>query len=99
MQVKFLFLPGKMKKFWLTLNLFSKSRKLVPMNLFEKVCRLPKMVLFVLAILFCIFVSSAYAQQPPLDSLLRKVRYQSEDTLKAKLYYDIGINYYSKDKS
>ena len=36
--------------------------------------------------------------QPPLDSLLRKVQYQNEDSLKAKLYYDIGVSYYYKDK-
>ena len=38
-----------------------------------------------------------YAQLP-LDSLLRKIQYQNEDTNKAKLYYDIGVSYFFKDK-
>jgi tetratricopeptide (TPR) repeat protein len=49
-------------------------------------------------LLFCTLAGSLRAQ-PPLDSLLHKIRYQNEDTLKAKLYYDIGISYYYKDKS
>ncbi len=49
-------------------------------------------------LLFCIFSHSLNAQ-PPLDSLLRKVRYQSEDTVKVKLYYDIGVSYFYKDRA
>lgn len=49
-------------------------------------------------LLFCVF-SNALKAQPPLDSLLRKVRYQNEDTVKAKLYYDIGVSYFYKDRA
>lgn len=49
-------------------------------------------------LLFCVFSHSLNAQ-PPLDSLLRKVRYQNEDTVKAKLYYDIGVSYFYKDRA
>lgn len=46
--------------------------------------------------LCCLIAGSSYAQ-PPLDSLLNKIRYQKEDTLKANLYYDIGIRYAQKN--
>lgn len=49
-------------------------------------------------LLFCIFSNSLNAQ-PPLDSLLRRVHYQTEDTVKAKLYYDIGLSYFYKDRA
>jgi len=47
---------------------------------------------------FCLVAHSSYAQ-PQLDSLLRKVHYQGEDSVKAKLYYDIGVSYFYKDKA
>jgi tetratricopeptide (TPR) repeat protein len=47
-------------------------------------------------VLCCLFTEVSYGQ-PPLDSLLTKVRYQKEDTLKANLYYDIGIRYAQKN--
>ncbi|WP_300665968.1 histidine kinase [Fluviicola sp.] len=67
------------------------------MNFFEKSGCLQKVCRSVVVALFCIFAGSSYAQ-PPLDSLLRKVRYQNDDTLKANLYYDIGIRYALKDR-
>jgi tetratricopeptide (TPR) repeat protein len=51
-----------------------------------------------IVLLFCTF-SNASNAQPPLDSLLRKVHYQGEDSIKAKLYYDIGISYFYRDKA
>lgn len=44
----------------------------------------------------CLFAGTSYGQ-PPLDSLLTKLRYQKEDTLKVNLYYDIGIRYAQKN--
>lgn len=68
------------------------------MNLFKKSDCLGKACRSIVVVLFCIFASSSYAQ-PPLDSLLRKVRYQNDDTLKANLYYDIGMRYALKDRN
>lgn len=51
-----------------------------------------------LVFLFCTFTHLLHAQ-PPLDSLLRAVQYQKDDTLKATLYYDIGMRYALRDKS
>ncbi|MNU65897.1 Sensor histidine kinase YpdA [compost metagenome] len=67
------------------------------MNFFEKSDCLQKACRSIVVVLFCIFASASYAQ-PPLDSLLRKIRYQDDDTLKANLYYDIGIRYALKDR-
>ncbi|WP_430405383.1 histidine kinase [Fluviicola sp.] len=55
-----------------------------------------KRILLFLLLLCCSHVTYT---QPPLDSLLRKIHYQNEDTLKAKLYYDIGRSYFVKDKT
>ncbi len=68
------------------------------MNFFKMSGCLPKAGRYTVLVLFCIFAGSSYSQSP-LDSLLRKVRYQNEDTLKANLYYDIGIRYAQKDKN
>lgn len=68
------------------------------MNFFEKSESLQKAYRSIVVVLFCIFASSSYTQ-PPLDSLLRKIRYQNDDTLKANLYYDIGIRYALKDRN
>ncbi|WP_341900682.1 histidine kinase [Fluviicola taffensis] len=54
-----------------------------------------KRTLLFLLLLCCSHVTYT---QPPLDSLLRKIHYQNEDTLKAKLYYDIGRSYFAKDR-
>ncbi len=56
------------------------------------------LIRLLIILLFCIFSNSVGAQ-PQLDSLLRKVRYQNEDTVKAKLYYDIGVSYFYKDRA
>lgn len=53
---------------------------------------------FLLVFLFYTFTGLLYAQ-PPLDSLLRRVQYQKEDTLKVNLYYDIGMRYAQRDKN
>ena len=53
---------------------------------------------FLIVFLFCTFSNGSNAQ-PPLDSLLRKIHYQGEDSVKAKLYYDIGISYFYRDKA
>jgi tetratricopeptide (TPR) repeat protein len=52
------------------------------------------------AVLFLLFLyhSEFNYAQPTLDSLLLKIQYQNEDTNKAKLYYDIGVSYFLKDK-
>lgn len=63
---------------------FSKN----PSHLFLK----SGLIVFVL----CLFAGTSYGQ-PPLDSLLTKLRYQKEDTLKVNLYYDIGIRYAQKN--
>jgi len=65
---------------------------------FKKGGYLQKINRFLLVFLFCTFVHSLDAQ-PPLDSLLQKISYQKEDTLKAKLYYDIGKSYFVKDRT
>lgn len=52
----------------------------------------------IVVVLCCIFAGSSYGQ-PPLDSLLNKVQYQKEDTLKVGLYYDIGMKYALRDKN
>ncbi len=49
-------------------------------------------------ILLCLFAGTSYGQ-PPLDSLLTKLRYQKEDTLKVNLYYDVGIRYAQKNNA
>lgn len=43
--------------------------------------------------------SASLKAQISIDSLVRKVRYQPEDSVKAKLYYDIGVTYFYKDKA
>lgn len=48
--------------------------------------------------LFCLLTNLLYAQ-PSLDSLLRKAQYQKEDTLKANLYYDIGMKNAQRDRN
>jgi len=68
------------------------------MNCFKKSTCLKKSYCSVLVVLFCVIGGFSYGQ-PPLDSLLYKVQYQKEDTLKANLYYDIGIRYAQKDRS
>lgn len=68
------------------------------MSFFEKSDCLQKACRSVVVVLFCMFAGASYSQ-PPLDSLLRKIRYQNDDTLKANLYYDIGIRYAQKDKN
>nr|WP_294859108.1 histidine kinase [uncultured Fluviicola sp.] len=69
------------------------------MNFFKKLSSgLQKVSRFIAVALFCLVASSSDGQ-PPLDSLLYKVQYQKEDTLKANLYYDIGIRYAQKDKN
>lgn len=49
-------------------------------------------------VLCCLFGATAYGQTP-LDSLLTKIRYQKEDTLKAVLYYETGLRYAQKSNS
>lgn len=49
-----------------------------------------------LLLLCCSHFSSG---QIPLDSLLQKISYQKEDTLKVKLYYDIGRSYFAQDRT
>lgn len=49
--------------------------------------------------LFFLICSTPSFGQPPLDSLLRKINSQKEDTNKAKLYYDIGKSYFAKDRT
>ncbi|MDF3028283.1 MAG: signal transduction histidine kinase, LytS [Fluviicola sp.] len=53
------------------------------------------------SLLMMLFLSCSYFNyaQLPMDSLLRKIQYQNEDTNKVKLYYDIGRSYFAKDKS
>lgn len=68
------------------------------MNFFEKSSGLPYLSRSIVVVLFCMIAGFGDAQ-PSLDSLLRKVRYQNEDTLKAKLYYDIGRSYFAKDRA
>lgn len=52
-----------------------------------------------IAVVLCSLFAGASYGQPPLDSLLNKIRYQKEDTLKANLYYDIGIRYAQKNNA
>lgn len=63
---------------------FSKN----PSHLFLK----SGLIVFIL----CLFAGTSLGQ-PPLDSLLTKLRYQKEDTLKVNLYYDVGIRYAQKN--
>lgn len=67
-------------------------------DFFKKGGYLQKANRLALVFLFYGFVNSLDAQLP-LDSLLQKISYQKEDTLKAKLYYDIGRNYFYRDKA
>jgi tetratricopeptide (TPR) repeat protein len=69
------------------------------MNLVKKSSFLQKVSSSFIALLCCIFVSSSSHGQPPLDSLLYKVQYLKEDTLKANIYYDIGMGYALKDRN
>lgn len=68
------------------------------MNFLKKTSIFRNACLSILVVLCCLFAGSAYGQ-PPLDSLLYKVQYQKEDTLKAGIYYDIGMKYALKDKN
>lgn len=56
----------------------------------------PKRNALLFQLLFCFHFCYG---QPQLDSLLRKVQYHNEDTLKVKLYYDIGRSYFAKDRT
>ncbi len=60
-----------------------------------KQIEIKKWLLFLLLLSF----SQKYYAQVPLDSLLQKITYQKEDTVKAKLYYDIAKSYFSRDRS
>lgn len=52
-----------------------------------------------IAVVLCFLFTGTSYGQPPLDSLLTKLRYQKEDTLKVNLYYDIGIRYAQKNNA
>lgn len=65
---------------------------------FRKQFRAEQRGRYLILCFLCAF-AHAFNAQPPLDSLLRKVHYQQEDSIKAKLYYDIGVSYFYSDKA
>jgi tetratricopeptide (TPR) repeat protein len=68
------------------------------MFFFKKPTPLFKKIRLTAFVLCCLFDGASYGQ-PPLDSLLTKLQYQKEDTLKVNLYYDVGIRYAQKNNA
>ncbi|AEA43617.1 tetratricopeptide repeat-containing sensor histidine kinase [Fluviicola taffensis] len=65
------------------------------MNVFEKLGCLQKVSRSIVLVVFCFFAGLSFSQP---KELLKKLRYhQKEDTVKAKLYYEIARNSFGMD--